>query len=204
MSNSKNDSNKSSGGKYRDNEIESRFNSENFVEANIQYIEAIEKIENKEVRQGLDIMHNIALLFPRFSRVFNYLGWYYEAQFHDYTTAERYYKKGLELKPNFREIYSNYAYCLLIQRKYKELEIFLKECLAVPVTNKEYIYRLMGRIQEKSKKYDLAIESYKQALSETYDMQEIKAYEADIKRCEKKHDLLSKKNRSKKTSRKSN
>ncbi len=169
-----------------------------YVDASILLLEAKQKLENQKIKEGLDILHHLTLLYPNYSKAYNLLGYVYDSILDDTKTAEKYYKKCLELEPEFKEAYSNYAYCLLVLKRFQELEKFILESLTIPITNKSYLYHLLGKAQEALLKFDEAIESYNNSILHSFDNEDIQAREKDIARCQKKLTFVNKqKNRSK-------
>ncbi len=158
----------------------------NFVDANILLLEAKQKIDDQKIKEGLDILHHLTLVYPDYSKAYNMLGWIYDTLFEDTRTAEKYYKKCLDLEPSFKEVYSNYAYCLLVLKKYQTLESFLLEALENTLTNKPYLYHLLGKAREALHKFDQAIEAYETSILNSFDVEDIQAREKDIERCKKK------------------
>ncbi len=163
-----------------------------YVDASILLLEAKQKLENQKIKEGLDILHHITLLYPNYSKAYNLLGYVYDSLLEDTKTAEKYYKKCLELEPDLKEVYSNYAYCLLVLKKYQELEKFVLESLTISITNKPYLYHLLGKAQEALLKFDEAIESYSNSILHSFDNEDIQAREKDIARCRKKLAFLNK------------
>jgi tetratricopeptide (TPR) repeat protein len=161
----------------------------NFVDANILLLEAKQKIDSQKIKEGLDILHHLTLLYPDYARAYNLLGFVYDSLFEDTRTAEKYYKKCLNLEPDFKEVYSNYAYCLLVLKKYEVLEEFLLEAVDNQITNKPYLFHLLGKAQEALHKFDEAMEAYENSILNSFDVEDIKAREKDIERCQKKNDF---------------
>jgi tetratricopeptide (TPR) repeat protein len=168
------------------NKPQSKYISGSFVDANILLLEAKQKIDSHKIKEGLDILHHLTLLYPEYSKAYNLLGWVYDTLFEDTRTAEKYYKKCLDLEPDYKEVYSNYAYCLLVLKKYELLEQFIEESLELAITNKPYLYHLLGKAREAMKKFDLAIEAYENSILNSFDVEDIQAREADVIRCQKK------------------
>lgn len=164
-----------------------------FVDADILLLEAKQKLDSQKIKEALDILHHLTIVYPNYAKAYNLLGWVYDSVLEDTALAEKYYRKCLELNPNFKEIYSNYAYCLLILKKYELLEKFLKESLHLPITNKPYLYHLLGKVLEAMQKFDEAIAAYEHAILHSFDTEDILDREKDIERCKRKKDFQAKK-----------
>lgn len=164
-----------------------------FVDANILLLEAKQKINNHKIKDGLDILHHLTMVYPEYAKTYNLLGWVYDSLMEDTTTAEKYYKKCLDLSPDFKDIYSNYAYCLLVLKKYETLEVFLIDSLKISFTNKPYLYHLLGKTCEALQKFNEAIIAYENSILQSFDTEDIVAREKDIQRCQKKKEFLEKK-----------
>lgn len=161
----------------------------NFVDANILLLEAKQKLDSQKIKEGLDILHHLTLVYPDYARAYNLLGFVYDSVFEDTRTAEKYYKKCLDLGPDFKEVYSNYAYCLLVLKKYETLEEFLEEAVENNITNKPYLYHLLGKASEALHKFDEAIEAYEKSILNSFDVEDIQAREKDVERCLKKKEF---------------
>jgi len=164
-----------------------------FPDANLLLLEAKQKLDNQKIKEALDILHHLTIIYPNYSRAYNLLGFIYDSFFEETKIAERYYRKCLELEPDFKEVYSNYTYCLLVLKKYSELEQFILKSIALPIVNKAYLYHLLGKAQEALLKFSEAIASYESAILHSFDIEDIQAREKDIARCLKKQEFLANK-----------
>jgi len=164
-----------------------------FTDANLLLLEAKQKLDDQKIKEALDILHHLTILYPNFARAYNLLGFIYDSFFEETKIAERYYKKCLELDPDFKEAYSNYAYCLLVLKKYTELEEFILKSINLQIVNKSYLYHLLGKAQEALLKFAEAIQAYETAILHSFDIEDIQAREKDIARCVKKQEFLNQK-----------
>ncbi len=174
-----------------------------FTDANLLLLEAKQKLDDQKIKEALDILHHLTILYPNFARAYNLLGFIYDSFFEETKIAERYYKKCLELDSDFKEAYSNYAYCLLVLKKYTELEEFVLKSINLQIVNKSYLYHLLGKAQEALLKFSEAIQAYETAILHSFDIEDIQAREKDIARCLKKQEFLANKQKTtKKTTKK--
>jgi len=186
-----------------DNNLNPKILPSIFTEANLLLLEAKQKLDDQKTKEALDILHHLTILYPNFARAYNLLGFIYDSLFEEIKIAEKYYKKCLELDPDFKEAYNNYAYCLLVLKKYNELEEFVLKSINLQIVNKAYLYHLLGKAQEALLKLPEAIQAYETAILHSFDIEDIQAREKDIARCTKKQEFLIKKKTPKKSTRKS-
>ncbi|HHG84010.1 MAG TPA: tetratricopeptide repeat protein [Bacteroidetes bacterium] len=157
------------------------------------FFRADQLIEEGKIAEAAVILFKLVADFPDYGRAYNHLGYIYETKYRENQKAEAYYKKCLELSPEYPAIYLNYAILLSAQGRGEELLALLKAGLACPGINQAKIHNEFGIYYESSGKFETAIESYKTAVRLSFVDADISAYHNSIRRVREKQAILEEK-----------
>jgi tetratricopeptide (TPR) repeat protein len=152
--------------------------------------EADRLINEKAIAEGYNMLMSIIQEEPGFGKAYNHIGWIFETQYKDYVSAEKNYKRALELTPEYYASYYNYAAVLSILQRWDDLNALLTKALAIPGINKGTIYNEYGIMYETQRKYKEAIEAYKNYAASTFNNKQLDTAKESIDRCKKKMELL--------------
>ncbi|MCX7943910.1 MAG: hypothetical protein N2746_05315 [Deltaproteobacteria bacterium] len=158
--------------------------------ADEMFFDADEKIKNGKIVEARDILIDLITKSPEYGRAYNHLGWLYETKFKDFVVAESYYKKALELVPNYPATYINYSIFLSNLGRFDELEELLNRAISVPGISKDRVYNEFGIMYELKGEFLKAIEYYKKAIYASLSEKDINLYREAIDRCNLKKEIL--------------
>jgi tetratricopeptide (TPR) repeat protein len=161
-----------------------------YSKADEMFFDADNRIREGKIVEARDILINLINQFPEYGRAYNHLGWIYETKYKDYKKAEEYYKKALELSPDYPAVYLNYAEVLSTLEKFDELEELLNKALNVPGVAKDRIYNEFGIMYELKGDFSKAIDFYKKAIAASLSEEDIGVFSESIERCKTKKDIL--------------
>ena len=106
--------------------------------------------------------------------------------FKNFQSAEEAFKVAMRQSANHPELYYDYAELLVMLERYTETVAVLNKGMEVPGIEKDKLYRLFGRLNERQEKWDDAIDFYTKALLYTFFEEMIAKCNADINRCNMK------------------
>lgn len=158
----------------------------NSQKADQLFFEADEKIHQGQFAEAKTLFEKSIEIDPKHGRSYNHLGWIYETKYQDLGKAEEYYKKSMELSPEYTAGYSNYAIVLSKLERYDELTKHLEKAMQVPGINKETLYNEYGIMYERTGKLNEAIEAYTKAMHYTLSEQAVTSYKTAMNRCKAK------------------
>lgn len=121
------------------------------TEAFIDTVLEISVVENEEIRSNL---------------YFLYADCYFRRE--EYTAAEFYYGKSIELFTTNPEVYRDYAITLTYLGKTEEAEFVLDKAKKIGLAEAD-IYMVQGELERSNGQYDEAIECFRTVLAETKD-----------------------------------
>lgn len=159
------------------------------------FFEADRLIEQGKVPEAFEMLQELIEQFPDYGRAYNHLGYIFETKFRDFKQSEAYYKKSLELSPEYPATYLNYAILLSTLERWEDLRALLNQGLSIPGINKAKIHNEYGIMFETLGDYEMAIEAYKGAVRYTFKSQDIEAYRNAVVRCIRKSELLGEEDR---------
>ena len=125
---------------------------------------------------------------PNFGPAYNHLAWL-AAQASDFDTADRLYRQGLTLSPNFPATYFNYLVFLRNLRRFEAMEAGFIAGLAGPEIRRDILNAEYGTGLEAAQQFDLAIEHYKESIRHAFNQEDITAFQQAIARCELKSEI---------------
>ncbi|MEM0998792.1 MAG: tetratricopeptide repeat protein [Bacteroidota bacterium] len=157
------------------------------------FYEADQLIEAGKISEAAELLYQLLKDHPDFGRAYNHLGYIYETKYRDLQKAEEFYRKCLELSPEYPAIYLNYSILLSGQGRLEELEELLHRALACPGINRAKIYNEFGIMHEIRGAYDLAVDAYKAAVQFSFVETDIAAYKNSIVRVRKKQSIIEEK-----------
>lgn len=154
------------------------------------FYQADRMIEEGNIAEATKILQELIDNHPDFGRAYNHLGYIFETKYRDYRKAEMYYKKCLEMSPEYPAIYLNYSILLSQQQRFDELEVLLYQALDCPGINKAKVHNEFGMMYEMKGQYDRAIEEYKKAIRFSFEDKHIGNYKKSIERAAEKKNFL--------------
>lgn len=154
------------------------------------FFEADRLINEDQVNEAAVVLRELVTRFPDFGKAYNHLGFLYETKYRDPAQAEIYYKKCLELAPDYPALYLNYSVLLSSQERYSELESLLEKGLEVPGINKAKLYYEVGIMRETKAEFDQAVDAYRKSIQFSFVEGDIALYQSAIQRVETKKGLL--------------
>lgn len=157
------------------------------------FFQGADLINQKQYARAKQTLEHAIEIDPTCGRAYNHLGWLFETQYRDYAKAEEMYKKALEHAPEYPAVYYNYSVTLSALKRYDELEALLKKAETVPGIGSDRLYNEWGILREDQGNFDEAISWYEKALANAKGMVDVESYQANIERCKKKKELLTKK-----------
>ncbi|TAE69931.1 MAG: hypothetical protein EAZ85_12410 [Bacteroidetes bacterium] len=154
------------------------------------FFRADNEIKDGLIAEAFDTLTYIIEQDTEYGKAYNHLGWLYETKYKDYKRAEECYRLSLKYSPDYLAIYLNYAILLSTIEKFDELESLLNRALTVPGINKAKIWNEHAIMREIQGRYQEAITSYKQAIMNSLNNDDIASYEQSMQRSQKKQSLL--------------
>lgn len=153
-------------------------------------LEVDELISNNKIPEATELLNEILAEAPDYGRAHNHIGWIYDVKLKMLDKAEEHYKLAIKFSPDYASGYTNYAYLLSAQRRYKELEEILKKADLCPTINRATIANEYAIMYESQGMFDDAIKYYKNSILHTFDNKVIDTAAASIERCKKKKEVM--------------
>lgn len=154
------------------------------------FYEADLLIEQGKVNEAASLLHELLEKYPSFGRACNHLGYIYETKYRDFAKAEYYYKRCLELSPEYPAAYLNYSIFLSNLEQFDELKKVLDKALSCPGINKGKVWSEYGIMYEIQGNFDQAIDAFKQAIRYSFAESDIEKYKNAIQRVRDKKIIL--------------
>lgn len=154
------------------------------------FYEADQNIKDQRYADAMQTLEAILAESPTYGKAYNHLGWLYETKYRDLKKAEEYYKKCLEIEPEYAPVYMNLAVVLSGMEKWEELQQLLDRALEMPGVDKSAVYNEYAIMYELQGKYDQAIQQYKNAIRYTLKESNLDNYRNAIRRCKSKQEIL--------------
>jgi len=155
-----------------------------------KFQEADSLIDQKKFEDAYNKLRSIIEEEPDFGKAYNHLGWLAHWKLKDYTAAEDYYKKSMEISPEYVYAYNNYAMLLNMLKRWDELAALVAKALQVPGATPHSLYNELGLMFEKQGKYKEAIEQYRQIIFNSIDETVIENANKAIERCNMKTEMF--------------
>jgi len=150
------------------------------------FFKAVSTFKEGDIVAAADLFSELAEKYPDFGKAHGYLGLLYFNHFKDSVLAEEDFKNAISSSPEFTDSYLFYAALLLSQERFAEMNAHLNKVSEIPGVNKNTVYELFGRMNERMEKYDEATDYYKKAIKYTFSDEDIALYEKAIARCNTK------------------
>lgn len=125
------------------------------------FIEAGRAIDESDLVAAKELLDEILMIDPGYSRAHNYLGWIYETRLKNFEKAKRHYELSIKFsKGDYPVVYVNYAY-LLIEYDYfdKALEI-IGEGLKIQGADRATLVYQKGKVSESRNQFTEAYKLY--------------------------------------------
>lgn len=157
-----------------------------------KYLEALEELNYGEPQKALHLLNEIIQIEPDYARAYYHLGDIYQDKFKNYQTAGYYYKKCMELEPEFPDVYLPYLRLLATLEMPKLADQIFTKALLVKGVCKCCVYEQMGKYAEQERRWDLANELYKQALLSSTGIEDKSSLQDNLQRLKDKKKLTQK------------
>src|SRR5438045_3865424 len=131
------------------------------------FYEADQNIKDQRYADAMQTLEAILAESPGYGKAYNHLGWLYETKYRDLKKAEEYYRKCLDIEPEYAPVYMNLAVVLSGMEKWKELDELLSKALDTPGVDRAAVYNEYGIMHEMQADYEKAITNYKNAIRYT-------------------------------------
>ena len=159
-----------------------------FLESEFQ--RADELIKEDLIEEAKAVLNSILEEDPSFGKAHNHLGWINKTKENNARSAEIHYKQALESTPDYAATYVNYAILLSEEKRYNEAEALLAKAETIENINLTNINREWAYLYEDTKRYEKAIEKYKEYALSLYDNTSIQTVKDAILRCKNKLDIM--------------
>lgn len=125
------------------------------------FLEVGRAIEGSDIASAKDLLEEILLIDPAYSRAHNHLGWIYETGLEDFEKAKRHYKLAIKFSNgDYPVVYVNYAYLLIKFERFEEAEEIIEEGLKIKGADYAALIYQKGKIAEAKGKYTEACRYY--------------------------------------------
>lgn len=151
---------------------------------------ADELIKDKDLEGAKEILFRIIEEEPTFGKAYNHIGWLYETQEKRFREAEAYYKKAIEISPEYPAPYINYLYLLNTELRGNEAESLIEKAKEVVGINKVSLWTEWAYMLEYTGRLEQAIEKYREIIPMQNNIEKLDQLKTDIERCRKKLELL--------------
>ena len=152
---------------------------------------ANQNIEINDWLAAWTTLNGIIYEFPQYGPAYNHKGWLCHKILNEGEEARKYFELALKYDPEYHPTYSNYISLLNKLNELQELENLIKKALLVKGIDKVNIYNELGLLQEKTQKFDAAINSYLEAIKYSLQNDEISILNDSVNRCTSKINVLS-------------
>jgi tetratricopeptide (TPR) repeat protein len=160
------------------------------IHAETMFHEADKLIDENKYGEAYLILESLIKQDPPFGKAYNHLGWFYQWKAKDLAKAEEYYKKAIEIIPQYYASYSNYILLLSAQQRWKEMLALIDKAMNVPGAQRGTLYKELGVMHEKQGSYEEAIEAYKKFAVESTEDSKFDEAMKSIERCKEKMKVL--------------
>lgn len=160
-----------------------------YLEAEDLFAEADALIKEEKIRESVELLFKILQRNPNFGKAYNHLGWIYENKYKNYPRAEDYYKKAMQLTPEYAASYLNYIYFLSNLSRFDELKAHLDKTSQIPSVARETIYNEYAIMFEMTGKPEEAMDFYMKTAMATLDSEKLNRCKESINRCKTKVEL---------------
>mgnify|MGYP000849906044 FL=1 len=151
--------------------------------ADNQILKAQNLLAEGRVEECLQELSLVLARQPENGRAQALLGHLRLRYFRNYNAAEESFKIAMRQAANYPDLYYDYADLLIMLERYTETVAVLNKGMEVPGIEKDKLYILFGRLNERQEKWDDAIDYYTKALIYTFSDDVFAACNADINRC---------------------
>lgn len=128
-----------------------------------KYLQAIEELNWGELPKALQYFNEIIVFDPDYARAYFQLGNIFQIHFKDYKTAGYYYKRCIELDPDFQEVYKPYLKLVITLKMHKLVKQVAEKALRVPGVCESHIYECLGLYAEQQQNFAEAANYFKKA-----------------------------------------
>jgi tetratricopeptide (TPR) repeat protein len=147
-----------------------------------KYLQAVEELHYGELPKALHMFHEIINSDAEYARAHYQLGCFYQYHFKNYQSAGYYYKKCIELEPQFPDVYVHYLKLIVTLKMHKLVHHVADKALLVHGVCKADIYECLGAYAEEQQNFVQAIVQYKKASLIVANQSEHSLFQDHIKR----------------------
>ena len=147
-----------------------------------RYLQAVEELKYGELPKALHYFNAIVETEPDHARAYYQLGCFYFYQFKNYQTAGFYFKKCIDLEPQFPDVYIHYLKLLITLKMHKAISATADKALSISGVCEACIYELLGNYAEKNQDLAAAKAHYQKAVLASTDQKDHTDLQDHIKR----------------------
>ncbi len=151
--------------------------------ADNQILKAQHLLVEGKVEECLQELSLVLARQPENGRAQALLGHLRLRYFQNFNAAEESFKIAMRQSSNYPDLYYDYAELLIMLERFTETIAVLNKGMVVPGIEKDKLYSLFGRLNERQEKWDDAIDFYTKALLYTFSEEMFTIYNANINRC---------------------
>ncbi len=135
-----------------------------------------------DFHQGIKLLEGCLAEEPGYPKLHYTLGWIYHYYLEDKSKAERHYQLAIYFNKEYKEAYEYLAELYFDNKKLKGLKILMEKAKEVEEIEKDFIYSMLGKIEEIEGNYTSALKFYRKALISCMDNETLKQMKLNIKR----------------------
>jgi tetratricopeptide (TPR) repeat protein len=156
--------------------------------ADLYYLKAVDSYPHN-LEESVDSL-TLALSYDSEHIGANYLmGKFYAEQFHDYTRAESYFQIAMAGDPRNEKLCLDYIHLFITMKEFGKAERLIEYTWSFKSVDLARLFHLIGLIHEYHHEYDKAVQSYEDAMLESYDDEYSRNLDSVIRRVKAKQKL---------------
>lgn len=161
-------------------------NEDRYHNVEKKFLEAMGWLERNDFAEARKVLLDIVKENDQFPNPYTVLGWIYYSKFNNDSQAEKYYKKGIEVDPNYLPTYYSYINFLIERSRIvdaKRLLETLEKKEGIALFEVFWDHALICEMEED---YSQAIAYYKKAIRKSLNNDSLAKMNEGILRCKKK------------------
>jgi Tfp pilus assembly protein PilF len=128
-----------------------------------KYLQAVEELRYGELPKALHLFQEIINIDAEYARAYFQIGYIYQYDFKNYRSAGYYYKRCVDLEPEFPDVYEHYLKIATTLNMPKLVHQLSEKALTVPGVCKVAVFECLGLYAEEHQKLEEAANYYKKA-----------------------------------------
>jgi len=151
-----------------------------------KYLQAIEELQCGDLPLALRYFNQIIAFDEDYARAYFQLGHIYHIHFKDFKTAGYYYKRCIELNPEFPDAHQPYLEIVIVLKMHNLIKQVAERALNVPGVEEARIYESLGLYAERQQNFEEAARHFKKAEFFNEETEEAQVFQAHQKRVRNK------------------